>query len=449
METAVSSYVNRGGGQHLPNNFVTPIDLRSNGMRFSQFGQKFLGDCGILQLMDDLGQAAQQEGAIMLGGGNPSHIPAVQHAFRDRMGRILDSEYDFEKLISNYDAPGGNPQFLSALADLLRSEYGWPIGPENIVLTNGSQTAFFMLFNLFAGQFADGSHKRILLPLAPEYIGYADVGIAPDLFISHKPQIEILDGRFFKYHVDFDALHITDDIGAICVSRPTNPTGNVLTEAEIAKLGRLAQQHNIPLIVDNAYGMPFPGIIFTEATPTWEPHTIMCMSLSKLGLPGARTGIIVAATEVVQAMVGMNAVISLTPGSFGAALALDAVRSGEILRLSRDVVRPHYAHMAMQVSDWLHAAIPDDRFYIHKPEGAIFLWLWFQDLPITAQTLYERLKARGVVVVPGHYFFPGLAEPWEHKQACIRMNYASDAEMVQRGIAIIAEEVNGAWANGT
>jgi len=37
----------------------------------------------------------------------------------------------------------------------------------------------------------------------------------------------------FKYHVDFSQLQPGDDIGALCVSRPTNPTGNVLTEDEI------------------------------------------------------------------------------------------------------------------------------------------------------------------------------------------------------------------------
>ena len=59
---------------------------------------------------------------------------------------------------------------LDALVDLLRDEYGWEIGTKNVALTNGSQTAFFFLFNLFAGTYGDGSHKKILLPLAPEYM---------------------------------------------------------------------------------------------------------------------------------------------------------------------------------------------------------------------------------------------------------------------------------------
>jgi valine--pyruvate aminotransferase len=410
-------------------------------MKFSQFSQKFSGDCGILRLMDDLGQAAQRADVIMLGGGNPAHIPQIQAAVRERMERILDSEYGFETLISNYGPPGGDQGFVSALVDLFRRDYGWDIGPENIVLTNGSQTAFFFLFNMFAGAFPDGSHKRILLPLAPEYIGYEDAGISDNLFVANQPHIDYLDQNLFKYRVDVDALTITEDIGAICVSRPTNPTGNVLTEDEIATLSRLARRHNIPLIVDNAYGMPFPGIIFTEAVAAWEPHIIMCMSLSKLGIPGARTGIVVADAQVIRAITGMNAVISLAPGSFGAALAHDLVRTREIVRLSQEVIRPYYQQKSQQAITWLREELAGTNFYVHKSEGAIFLWLWFPGLPVTCQELYERLKARGVVVVPGNYFFPGLQSEWPHKHECFRLNYAGDANKVHAGIKIIGEEV--------
>ncbi|SVD71253.1 uncharacterized protein METZ01_LOCUS424107, partial [marine metagenome] len=79
-------------------------------------------------------------------------------------------------------------------------------------------------------------------------------------------------------------------------------------------------------------------------------------------------------------------------------------------------------------------------------EGALFLWLWFEDLPITSQELYERLKARGVLVVSGHYFFPGLDEPWRHKDECIRVTYAQDDKVVQKGLSIIADEVRKAYA---
>jgi valine--pyruvate aminotransferase len=84
-------------------------------------------------------------------------------------------------------------------------------------------------------------------------------------------------------------------------------------------------------------------------------------------------------------------------------------------------------------------------FHIHKPEGAFFLWLWFPGLPITNAELYDRLKKKGVLIVPGHFFFPGIKEQWQHKNECIRINYSQSEETVTRGIKIIADEVKQAY----
>ncbi|MCP4569515.1 MAG: valine--pyruvate transaminase [FCB group bacterium] len=412
--------------------------------KLSQFGKKIEKVSGIKQLMDDLGQAMTvNKDMLMLGGGNPAHIPAVQRRFRQGVKDILESDRTFEETIGNYDTPQGNPAFLEALAGLLRNELGWSVTAKNIVLTNGSQSAFFVLFNMFAGRFEDGSYKKILLPLAPEYIGYSDVGLAAnvELFQSFKPEIEYYDNNLFKYHIDFEKVRITDDVGAVCVSRPTNPTGNVVTDDEIARLSSLAKARNVPLIIDNAYGIPFPNIIFTEVKPYWDEQTIVCQSLSKLGLPGARTGIIIAAEEIVEALSEMNAVITLAPGSVGAALAYDIVKSGEIIKLSRDVIKPYYEKKAQQALNQFHYGLRGVDYCIHKPEGALFLWIWFKNLPITTDELYERLKKRGVLVVPGKYFFAGLSEKWDHADQCIRVTYSQDDKIVEAGINIICEEV--------
>ncbi|MFP1723575.1 valine--pyruvate transaminase [Lonsdalea quercina] len=412
-------------------------------MNFSVFGNKFTRRSGITQLMDDLNNGLRTPGAIMLGGGNPAHIPAMDDYFKSLCGDLLE-QGKLTDALCNYDGPQGKDTFLNALADLLRETLGWEIGPQNIALTNGSQSAFFHLFNLFGGQKGDGSRSKVMFPLAPEYIGYADSGLDEDMFVSVRPQIELLPEGQFKYHVDFEQLHITDDIGAICVSRPTNPTGNVLTDDELRQLDAMARQHEIPLIIDNAYGVPFPGIIFSDATPLWNQNIILCMSLSKLGLPGSRCGIVIAAEEVIEAMSNMNGIINLAPGSIGPAIAHEMIQRGDLLRLSNDVVRPFYQQRVKHTIEIIRRYLPEDRCLIHKPEGAIFLWLWFKDLPITTESLYQRLKQRGVLMVPGHHFFPGLAQEWPHAYQCLRMNYVPEPEKIEQGIAILAEEVERA-----
>ncbi|MBE3976804.1 valine--pyruvate transaminase [Vibrio parahaemolyticus] len=416
-------------------------------MQFSKFGEKFNQYSGITQLMDDLNDGLRTPGAIMLGGGNPAAIPAMLDYFHQASEEMLASG-ELVAALTNYDGPQGKDVFVKALAQQFRETYGWDISEKNISLTNGSQSGFFYLFNLFAGQQPDGSHKKVLLPIAPEYIGYGDAGIDEDIFVSYHPEIELLNNGLFKYHVDFEKLTVDDSVAAICASRPTNPTGNVLTDEEVRKLDKLARENNIPLIIDNAYGLPFPNIIFEDVEPFWNENTILCMSLSKLGLPGVRCGIVIASEEITQALTNMNGIISLAPGSVGPALANHIIAKGDLLKLSSEVIKPFYKQKSQRAVELLQQAITDKRFRIHKPEGAIFLWLWFDELPITTMELYQRLKARGVLIVPGEYFFIGQKDEWDHAHQCLRMNYVQDDEMMQKGIAIIAEEVEKAYQQG-
>ncbi|MGC0843309.1 valine--pyruvate transaminase [Pantoea agglomerans] len=413
-------------------------------MSFSQFGDKFTQHSGISRLMEDMGAGLRTPGTIMLGGGNPAQIPAMNDYFQQLLQQMHE-EGKLSEALCNYDGPRGKATLLASLAGLLSNQLGWPITAQNIALTNGSQSAFFYLFNLYAGRRADGSKKRVLFPLAPEYLGYADAGLEEGLFVSAKPNIELLPEGQFKYHVDFEHLPMNEEVGLICVSRPTNPTGNVITDDELMQLDALAQQHDVPLLIDNAYGVPFPGIIFSEVRPLWNPNIILCMSLSKLGLPGARCGIIIADEKTITALSNMNGIISLAPGSIGPAIANEMIRRGDLLRLSEEVIKPFYQQKVQQTIAILRRYLPEDRCLIHKPEGAIFLWLWFRDLPITTELLYQRLKARGVLMVPGHFFFPGLEQAWPHTHQCMRMNYVPDAENIERAVQILAEEVENAW----
>jgi valine--pyruvate aminotransferase len=410
---------------------------------YSSFGERFARPTGIRTLMADLGAGiAGDQPLLMLGGGNPARIPAMHALFREQMRRVVDDDTAFARMLEDYSPPHGDRRFIEALARLLQREYGWQITPANICLTAGSQTGFFMLFNLLAGEHAGGVQKKILLPLTPEYIGYSDVGIGAPPFIAERPRIEELADRRFKYRVDFDRLQVGDDVAAICVSRPTNPTGNVLTDEEIVRLDAIARAHGVPLIIDNAYGTPFPHIIFTEATPFWNENVILCMSLSKLGLPSVRTGIVVAAEPIVDALASMNATINLAVSGVGPVLVQRLIETGQLIRISREIIAPFYRERAEQAVARLHESLQGVEYRLHDPEGSMFLWLWFPELPVTCQVLYERLKARGVLVLPGHHFFPGLAGEWPHRHQCIRVNYSQSPQVVRSGLRIVGEEVH-------
>ena len=165
-------------------------------------------------------------------------------------------------------------------------------------------------------------------------------------------------------------------------------------------------------------------------------------------MPSLRTGVVIAREEVIRIVSRMTSVFSLAPGSLGPALALDLVNSGEITRVSNEVVKPFYEEKAKRAVAQLRQEIGDHiPMRIHKPEGALFLWLWFEGLPISSQELYQRLKKKGVLVVSGDYFFPGMEEDnWVHKNECIRVTYAQDDVVVTRGIQLLSEEIKEAFS---
>lgn len=419
-------------------------------MELSSFGKKLSNRSGILELMDDLGRVmGGQDDLIMMGGGNPAHIPAVKDIFFRRMQELMSDRSGFDRMLTNYDTPQGNMEFIDTLAAFFRDRLGWRVTRDNITITNGSQTAFFYLFNMFAGEFDGGRRKQVLLPLSPEYIGYTDQGLTPGLFRADKPLITETGPHRFKYHVDFDRLRVDDTTGCLCVSRPTNPSGNVLTDEEISRLSALARQADVPLLIDNAYGLPFPGIIFRDADIHWEDHMVLSMSLSKLGLPGTRTGILVANPEVIQAISAIHAIVSLANGNIGQALTRDLFATGEILSLSRDTIRPFYRERSLAALGCMDRSFAG-RFpwRVHESEGALFQWLNLPGLPISSQELYQRLKKKGVLVVPGHYFFAGMDEDWPHKQECLRLNYSMDPASVEKGLSIMADEIEAVYQRG-
>ena len=415
----------------------------------STFGKNLCEGSGIGELMDDLGEAlAGGENMRMLGGGQPAHVPEMDAVWRQRMEEIAAEEGGLEKMLGNYDAPAGGEAFRSALASLFKKEFGWDVTYENFAVTMGGQTAFFFLFNALAGRFSDGRRKKILLPLLPEYIGYANQAVGEDFFEAIPAKIEKQGDHGFKYRVDFETLNPGDEIAAICVSRPTNPSGNVLTDDEIKRLRGIARERGIPLIIDNAYGAPFPNIIFSEVAPVWDEDMILTLSLSKIGLPGTRTGIVVASKEVCRAVSSMTSIVGLANGNVGQEIMRPLIESGEVLRLSQEVVKPFYEEKSKQAQEWISQYFGEKfPYFVHRSEGALFLWIWFEGLPIPTKELYQRLKERSVLVVPGEYFFFGLPEgiDWGHARVCIRMTYTMPAKMVEEAIEIIAEEVEKAF----
>jgi valine--pyruvate aminotransferase len=411
-------------------------------MQLSSYGEKYTQDAGIVRLMDDLGRALQlNPDMLMLGGGAPGRIDALEQVFQQHLLRIAGDRQVLHGLLGSYQEPKGEVAVRKALATMLSRDYGWKITEDHIALTNGGQSAFGILANMLCGPMPDGSTRKLLFPICPEYLGYADISVMAETFVSQKPTIETGDGFWFKYHVDFEHLQLDDTIGALCVSRPTNPSGNVIADAEIRRLDNLAASHGIPLILDAAYGHPFPGIVYNDATAYWSDNVILMLSMSKLGMPGTRSGILVANPALIEAFSRANTILNLASSNLGPAMLQSLLASGELDTLCRTLVRPWYEQRRDILVAALAEQLRDVPFHIHRAEGAFFLWLWFPELRVPDMVLYEKLKQAGILVIPGNSAFIGLQQDWDHSHQCLRLSYALEEGSLVQAAAIIGHTV--------
>jgi valine--pyruvate aminotransferase len=411
-------------------------------MNLSRFGQLLAQDSPIVQLMEDLGEAlSRNPDLLFLGGGNPAQVSAAQQCFQQHLQALAQDPAAAAALVGVYPAPQGDDRTLCSVAGFLSRECGWPVSEANIAIVSGSQLAFFILFNLFGGpDGADGS-RQVLLPLVPEYLGYGAQGLGDNFFRTRKPQLSLTQPNRFKYALDTTDLVVDEGVGAICVSRPTNPSGNLLTATEMDQLLAVARQAGVPLLVDLAYGSPFPGLAYQTCDNTWRPGAVQVLSLSKLGLPGVRTAIVVADEEVIRYVSRANTIMSLANGNLGPALLERLIASGDLARLGGQVLPEFYRARRDLLVDLLDKALHGLPYRIHEPEGAFFIWLWLENLPGGSQALYETLKKQGVLVMAGESFFFGWESSWSHGRECLRLTYCQSPDVLQRAVAIIAAEV--------
>lgn len=414
----------------------------------SLFAQKLSRGAGISELMKDLGSALEssQKSGIelsMMGGGNPAHIPELDTLFQRIWNEIGQSKNKLSEILGDYSAPQGSYHFRSILAESLSSRLGYPLTPQHIALTQGSQSAFFLLFNAFGGKFPDGSFKKILLPILPEYIGYADQGIYPNLFTSIPPIVEQTSTNRFRYQPNLSALESRlnqSDIGALCFSRPTNPSGNVISWSSVEKIYNLTQKNDIPLIIDNAYGYPFPNILFKEPEILWKPGMVHVLSLSKLGLPGLRTGIVIADPNIAEMIGEMSAILHLAGGNIGPAMAEKLLEDDLIYEISKNTIQPFYLKRSLEVQEIIDEAFSNRiEYQLHESMGALFLWLHLPNHKKKAKQIYEEAKSKGLFIIPGDWFFPGLEEKFSHNHECIRLTYSRNISEVRLGLKILTQ----------
>ncbi len=387
--------------------------------------------------MSDIKQSIKQSSEskiYLLAAGNPLIIKEMNELWKEYCNDMMKTD-EFGELICRYGSTPGYEPFLETFAQYCNKYYGWNIDESNILVTPGSQIAYFYAVNAFSGQ-SHGEFKKILCPILPEYTGYQKLPIKPNTIIGLKPKITYLKENKFQYSLNPEIKNLIDEnIGMILLSRPNNPTGNILSENEVKDIIRIATEKEAIVTMDGAYLAPIPNLQFHKAKPIFRDNILNIFSFSKAGLPGSRIGVIVGNSDLISKLENIQSNICLHSSRLGQGLALHGLRSGKLMDICEKIVNPLYRRKReiaeKIILENLNSDIPVN---IHVGKGTFFMWLWFENLPISDLQLYEMLKKQKVFIVPGSFFFLGLKKPWNHTKECIRISLALPDEDLKEGL---------------
>lgn len=195
--------------------------------------------------------------------------------------------------------------------------------PEEVLITTGAIEANFLLFN----ELLSPGDRVVAVAPAYQQLNSVPRAIGCDVALWELRKT----GGF---HYDFDDLRALATPGTrlIVINTPHNPTGAMLSAAELADVYALAEELDAWVLSDEAYRwLDLPGSDpLAPPMRNLGPRAISVGTFSKpFGLPGLRTGWMVAPPDVIQRCWGLRDYISLSPGKLNDGLAAIAFRHRE------------------------------------------------------------------------------------------------------------------------
>ncbi|MGG4267717.1 valine--pyruvate transaminase [Peribacillus simplex] len=413
-------------------------------LKLSKIGQKMINKVGVRAIMHDIQEVLNSDPSkyINLSAGNPTLLPEVYKMWEDSLKNILIND-ELKNIVSKYGSSYGTYELIDSIREYFYNNYAVKLERENILITSGSQNLFFLALNSFCGLSVKNDLKRALIPMLPDYAGYSGVALENNIIEGIPPLISKIDDHTFRYELDkkgfLERVIDNTDIGAMILSLPNNPCGNILSEKDILFISNICNDLNIPLLIDSAYAPPFPAINFVDMNPILTDNIIHCMSVSKAGLPGERIGIAIGKPQYIEVMEAFQSNISIHSSRLGQKMVADSLHNGQLPVISVKYIREHYKQKYLTLKKALTIFMPDDiPWFLHCAEGSLFSWLWLENLPIDDKEFYQKLKEQHLIVVPGGSFFHDCYVDSIHARECIRISLTATDDDIMKGIEIIS-----------
>ncbi len=363
-------------------------------------------------VMEVMKAAAARQASV----GDVLHLEVGQPMTPAPSGAREAAQRAVERDRLGYTAATGIDELRERIAAHYRHTYGVAVPAERIAVTIGASGG--MLLALLAA-FDEGQRIGIT---EPGYAAYRNMIAALGLEL-----VGIRVGPETRYVPTPEAIAAAGPLDGLVVATPSNPTGTVLTDAELAAVVAHCDRHRIRLLSDEIYH----GITYGPPAHSAAEHSdrpVVVQSFSKYySMTGWRVGWLVLPEELVRPVEVLAQNLFISPPAVSQVAALAAFECTE--ELDANVAR--YAERRRIVVEGLRAAgIPD----MAPPDGAFYVWADVSHLTDDSQRLCAQwLDDIGIAVTPGIDFDP------EQGHRFVRFSYSESTEDVAEAMGRLAE----------
>jgi N-succinyldiaminopimelate aminotransferase len=296
---------------------------------------------------------AARTGAINLGQGFPD-TDGPQSLLEDAVAAVRGG-------VNQYPPGRGIPDLRKAIAEHQRRFYGLDVDPETEVLvTAGATEALAAALMALCGP---GDEVVVLEPYYDAYA--ASIALAG----ATRRTVPL---RFPDYTLEPGALAaaVGPRTRLILLNTPHNPTGHVLSEAELAEVARVAREHDLLVVTDEVYEhLVFDGRrhVPVATLPAMAERTLTISSAGKtFSVTGWKIGWVHGPAELVEAVTTVKQFLTYVNGApFQPAVA-------NALRLPDE----HFAASARRMQagrDLLTEGLLEAGFAVSRPGGTYFV----------------------------------------------------------------------------
>ncbi|HEY8536341.1 MAG TPA: pyridoxal phosphate-dependent aminotransferase [Vicinamibacterales bacterium] len=346
----------------------------------------------------------------------PEHVKAAAHA-------AIDANF------TKYTPAAGTSELKQAICARYRQDYGVEYGPSEVIVTAGGKQA---LYNVAMALFGAGDEVITHAPCWPTLLEQVKLADATPVVVNTRAE----DGFAITAQALLDA--VTPATKAILINSPCNPTGALMTEAELAKLIDGIGDRPIYIILDLCYEQliyePVPHNLPKLLAERMRDRAILCGSASKsYAMTGWRCGWALGPASVIAACNALQSHSTSNVCSISQKATVAALQGPDA---AVKAMLEEYRRRRDQLHAWLTA---DPRIKCVKPAGAFYLFIDISALlspdgiRTSAEFAERLLREAHVALTAGEAFeAPGF----------LRISYATSMDQLREGVSRIQQFIS-------